>query len=464
MPLPTRLAFVDLETTGLSPSTDRIAEIGVIVVEPTGTTEWTELLNPGKPIGEGSRIYSGFSASAIRDKPRFKDIVADLYKRLSGCLLIAHNARFDFGFLRSEFQRMGLDYQPQVLCSVMLSRKLYPMHGDHDLDALIRRHRLTTTIRHRALPDADVVRQFWQMMQIEFPATYLEIVINKLLVGPVLPSHLSQALIDRLPEGPGIYALWGENEQVLRMAKANNLKRQVMSYFRLDRISAKALAFSSKVRNITWRRTRGPIGAYLKLQPMICQSEASSRQTFKNHCAWKVQPDIYPCVQIVPLTENNIIGDDFYGIFDSEKKALNCLHRLACSQNLCKALLGLPTSEAQPCTGCALYEGAPCGARKERLQHLAKVVAAILPLRLPRWPYSGPIAVSEKSDIHVLDDWRYVGTAEGEHEIHSLLESRPQRFDEKTFEYLAKTLPRIPKKRIRQFPVNSATDEIEMTM
>jgi len=151
------LAFVDLETSGLSPSTGRITEIGVITVDDSEVIEWTTLINPGTRISERSRSFNGIADEVVAAAPQFKDIAGDLSKRLAGRLFIAHNARFDFGFLRAEFQRVGIEFQPQVLCSVMVSRKLYSQFAGHDLDTLMLRHELKAEIRHRALPDARLV-------------------------------------------------------------------------------------------------------------------------------------------------------------------------------------------------------------------------------------------------------------------------------------------------------------------
>src|SRR5579862_8488888 len=128
-----RLAFVDLETSGLSPTRNRITEIGVVTVDAGGVTEWPTLVHPGESLSKHSRLFNGIGNEAVAVAPRFKDIAADLFARLSGRLFIAHNARFDFSFLRAEFQRVGLEFCPQVLCSVMLSRKLYPASVGHDL-------------------------------------------------------------------------------------------------------------------------------------------------------------------------------------------------------------------------------------------------------------------------------------------------------------------------------------------
>src|SRR3989475_7447494 len=95
--------------------------------------------------------------------PRFAALAAELCERLDGRLLIAHNARFDYGFLRREFERAGLKYLSKTLCTVKLSRRLYPEHARHNLDSLIERHGLACPARHRALADAEALWQFLRL-------------------------------------------------------------------------------------------------------------------------------------------------------------------------------------------------------------------------------------------------------------------------------------------------------------
>ena len=450
MPEKIRLAFVDLETSGLSPQADRITEIGVVTVDARGVDEWTTLVNPGRDLAERSRFYNGITSHELAEAPRFGAIAAELAARLAGRLFVAHNARFDFGFLRAEFQRAGIEFQPPVLCSVMLSRKLYPALEGHDLDTLMQRHDLHAEVRHRALPDARLVWQFWQVINKQHTPEHISAVIAELLAGPVLPAHLDPSLIDRLPEAPGVYVLHGENGAILHVGKASNLQRHLIAYFRIDRTSAKAAAVSHLVRNITWRVTRGAIGAYLQRAALAgAAAPGRARQVWY---AWRLQPDAYPCVELVALDNGTRDAGEIYGMFESGRKARNALLRLATARHLCHALLGIAPTPAAPCTGCAAHEAAKCVRKTDRLRHLAKAALALRPWHIEQWPYAGPIGVRERSDLHVLDDWRYVGTAQVEHEIHQLMQTRAQYFDRDTFTFLAKTLRRLPQKRILRLP------------
>ncbi|MDH5534446.1 MAG: 3'-5' exonuclease, partial [Betaproteobacteria bacterium] len=121
------LVFLDLETTGATAHYDRITEVGLIEVERGRLVgEWSTLVNPGVSIPPAIQSLTGITNDMVALAPGFDEIARELYRRLEGKLLVAHNARFDYGFLRNEFKRAGMRYSAGVLCTVKLSRRLYP--------------------------------------------------------------------------------------------------------------------------------------------------------------------------------------------------------------------------------------------------------------------------------------------------------------------------------------------------
>ncbi len=169
-----KLLFVDLETTGANAFNDRITEIGIVTAEPDGRIHrWSSLVNPGVHISAFIRQLTGIDNAMVADAPSFEDLAHELHARLSEGLFIAHNARFDYSFLHHAFSRTGRDLRMEALCTVKLSRRLYPQEKKHSLDTLIARHALVPTARHRALADADLIWQFWCRLQSALPATML---------------------------------------------------------------------------------------------------------------------------------------------------------------------------------------------------------------------------------------------------------------------------------------------------
>jgi DNA polymerase-3 subunit epsilon len=152
------LVFLDLETTGATAAFDRITEIGLIEVE-NGEylREWSTLVNPQRHIPPFIESLTGISNAMVERAPTFEAVSIELHARLLGKLVVAHNARFDYGFLRAEFGRVDTVYSSELVCTVKLSRKLFPGHARHNLDTLIERHDIVCEARHRALGDARVL-------------------------------------------------------------------------------------------------------------------------------------------------------------------------------------------------------------------------------------------------------------------------------------------------------------------
>lgn len=158
-----KVVFLDLETTGASAGQDRITEVGLVEVD-NGyfVREWSTLVNPGIPIPPLIQSLTGINDTMVAAAPYFADIARELHEAIAGRMLIAHNARFDCGFLEHEFKRLDQAFSAPALCTVRLSRKLFPQHARHNLDTLISRHGIECDARHRALGDARVL---WRLAQ-----------------------------------------------------------------------------------------------------------------------------------------------------------------------------------------------------------------------------------------------------------------------------------------------------------
>ncbi|WP_231968573.1 PolC-type DNA polymerase III [Polynucleobacter necessarius] len=145
-------------------------------------------------------------------QPSFEEIAEDLKRELEGKIFVAHNARFDYGFIKASFRRIGIDFKPKVLCTVKLSRMLFPEQSCHNLDTIIQAHKLQVNARHRALGDADLLYQFWQVCAEKFGKKRLVEAIDHLVGNPSLPPNIDKELIDSIPDGPGCYIFYGENK------------------------------------------------------------------------------------------------------------------------------------------------------------------------------------------------------------------------------------------------------------
>ncbi|MDP9108856.1 MAG: exonuclease domain-containing protein, partial [Pseudomonadota bacterium] len=370
-----------------------------------------------------------------------------IQRRLAGRLFVAHNARFDHGFLKNEFKRIEIDFRPTVLCTVKLSRKLYPGFPKHNLDSLIERHRLQVTERHRALGDARLLWQFWQIIHATLLPAQIDAAVHELTSRPALPSHLEPGIIERVPTTHGVYLFFDESALPLYVGKANNLRRRVLSHFSGDYSSSKELDISQKIRRIEWIETAGELGALLQEAALIKQLAPTHNSQLRRNdvvCAWRLvqRGDLWRLALVT--TDDLFFGeeDDLFGPFSSSRKATDALKALADAHQLCHALLGLEkvrpgkacfASQVKQCSGV-------CVGREERSAHTERMRSALNQLRMQRWPYSGPIAIREGQALHVVGNWSYLGTANSPGEATEMIERGQPHFDRDVYKILRERL------------------------
>jgi DNA polymerase-3 subunit epsilon len=453
------LAFVDLETTGTAAAGDAITEVGIVRVDadPDGldapvVTEWSTLVNPGRPIPPEIQALTGITNAMVRDAPSFADVADEVAARTAGALFVAHNARFDYGFLKHSFARLERTFTARVLCTVRLSRRLFPDEPRHNLDSVIARHRLPLEGRHRALGDARVLWAFVQMLYRDLPADAIEHAARRVLRTPSLPPQLAPDAIDALPEAPGVYLFYGLNALPLYIGKSRNLRERVGAHFSSDYRSATDSRLSSEIRRIEFEETAGEIGALLREAALVKSMLPAHNHALRRKAESGVLelPDAPgpPCyVPAASVDPRELAGR--YGPFSSKRQARDALRSLATGHGLCWKALGLEKRQG-PCFArqvkrCA---GACVGAESAEA-HQARVADALAPLAVPRWPFPGLAAIRERSllgdrtDLHVLRDWCWLGTAHDDGELGRLIEAPPRAtFDADIARLLIRTLAR----------------------
>jgi DNA polymerase-3 subunit epsilon len=145
---------IDLETTGLRPGTDRIVEVGVVRFDAAGREidAWTTLLDPQRDMG--ATFVHGIETRHVLGAPVFRDAASEILGRLANARLVAHNARFDLGFLTAELERIGVDWgEPEAFCTMTVPYQLGVVHG-RQLQACCAELGIAMSHDHTALGDA----------------------------------------------------------------------------------------------------------------------------------------------------------------------------------------------------------------------------------------------------------------------------------------------------------------------
>ena len=449
--------MLDLETTGGNAVHDRITEIAAVRVEAgRETARWSTLVNPGVRIPPFIQALTGISDAMVTDAPAFADVAHTLLDLLDGAVFVAHNVRFDHGFVQNELARLELALKVKTLCTVRLSRKLYPQHKGHGLDAILQRHGLHTLARHRAMGDVDVVLQWLKIATEELGADLLQRSAQELLQGSAcVPPQLETTIVD-IPDTPGVYLFFGEGPLPLYIGKSVNMRTRVMSHFQSAARVAREMRILTEIRRVEWIETAGELGALLLESRLVKEKQPVYNRQLRREkalCSWQLQedPQANPLVQLVQLDalEPSQWGQ-LYGTYRSKRQATDALRLLSETQGLCPQLLGLESGKGA-CFACQIgrCKGA-CAGKESRLLHRARLQMALAQQRLQAWPHPGRLAIreyraeSDRTDIHVFDHWCHVATvsdlselAELEHTRHAALA-----FDLDTYRLLQKRLLR----------------------
>ena len=185
----------DIETTGFSPLSDRIIEIGAVkVVNGTITDKFSTFVNPDIPIPFRIEQLTSINDSMVLPAPKIDKVLPDFLKFCEGCALVAHNASFDVSFIAHNAEELGLPFDPTVLDTVTLARILLPQLNRYKLDTVAKALNVSLENHHRAVDDAGATAEifvaFLKMLKERDISTLDE--LNKL-------SELDEEGIKKLP-------------------------------------------------------------------------------------------------------------------------------------------------------------------------------------------------------------------------------------------------------------------------
>ncbi len=278
-------AIVDIETTGGLVKRDKITEIAIVLHNGREVIDqYQTLINPDRSIPDFITGMTGITNDMVAEAPRFYEVAKDIVLKTEGAIFVAHNARFDYGFLREEFSRLGFAYTRKQLCTVRLSKKMLPQLKSHSLDALIRYFSLNVDNRHRALDDALATAEVFRIItSMGSGESEMKSIINMGIREARLPASITLEHLHALPESPGVYYFHDAQGQVIYVGKSIHIKKRVIQHF--AEISNKAGKMQQRVHDITYTLTGSELIAQLlenaeikKLQPEI--NRAQRRKSF----------------------------------------------------------------------------------------------------------------------------------------------------------------------------------------
>jgi len=330
-------AVVDVETTGLRPTFERIIEIGVVRYRNGEIIDsFQSFVNPGRSISTFITNYTGISDDMVEDAPYFEEILPQLQDRFAGTVLVGHNLQFDMGFIRAEFQRAGNPgFKPIKICTLKLARRMYPFLRSKSLNNVAAHLKVRSSGAHRAIYDAETTARVLDRMLkakiSENPDFRLNDLITFETSAKPTPARLqvNQNLVETIsgvPDAPGVYYFLDRVNKPVYIGKAKSLRDRLKSYFSgtAPSKSKKLLRTAKKLKiepcntELTAFLTEAEMIKTLKPKHNVMLTE------YGNKYYLKIRRDIpFPRPEIVSSFDFD--GNDYFGLFISRKKAQQVL-------------------------------------------------------------------------------------------------------------------------------------------
>ena len=254
--------ILDIETTGGQFNEEGITEIAIYKFDGHEIVDqFISLVNPEKPIQPFVVKLTGINNAMLRSAPKFYEVAKRIIEITEDCIVVAHNASFDYRILRTEFSRLGYDYRKPTLCTVELSQKLIPGQASYSLGKLVRALGIPVTDRHRASGDAMATVKLFKMILAKDKEK--EILISS--IKAEIKSGLTPKLLDiveSLPTRTGIYYIHNEKGDLIYIGKSRNIKKRINQHF--TGTSGKSKKIQREVFAVTYEETGSDLIALLK--------------------------------------------------------------------------------------------------------------------------------------------------------------------------------------------------------
>ncbi len=415
--LNTPLVFCDVETTGSVAAFSRITEIACIRYEQgVEVDRFVTLLNPEINIPYTIEMITGITTEMIKDAPFFSETADRIQEIFSGATLVAHNARFDFGFIKKEMNRVGYEFNPKMLCTVQISRRLFPKFKRHDLSSVIDRYNIVCADRHRALGDTEALVQFAKHIDLNIEKSDIEVALLKKSGLGLLPPNMNQKLINTLPNCPGVYSFFGKSGELLYVGKSIDIKKRVMSHFTNSLRDRKEKKIWEEMHDVTYLETATDLGAsLLELSKIKTESPIYNRMSRRVRKMWSLEKYTnyagYTSFQLKPFQS---IKENIYGIYRTKMQAVEKLTVLAKTYKLCPMLMGIEKL-GKPGSPCFSHQLGLCsGACAEKIDsdiYNMQVEIIFKEGRLRTWPYKGEKVIIKKNfktkkyEKFIVENW-----------------------------------------------------------
>lgn len=338
-------AILDIETTGGKYNEEGITEIAIYKFDGEKIVDqFISLVNPEREIQPFVVNLTGINSKMLRNAPKFYEIAKRIVEITEDCILVAHNAKFDYRILKTEFKRLGYGFNRKTLCTVELSKQLIPGQESYSLGKLSRALGIPVSDRHRASGDAQAtVKLFKMLLHKDLEKYIIKDAINS-EINPKIKPNLKR-IIDKLPNTTGVYYIHNEQGQIIYIGKSKNIKNRISQHFTSNTTKSKKIQIQAAA--VTYEKTGSELIALLKENEEIKRNKPIFNRALK---AQLFTHGLYSFVDkngYINLSLEKNKDDKAITTFTSRQSGKQFLINAVEEYNLCQKLTGLyPTKTA----------------------------------------------------------------------------------------------------------------------
>jgi len=260
----TMYAIVDIETTGSYAANNGITELAIVLHDGNKTIDRFEtLINPQVPIPQYIQVLTGINPAMLETAPLFSDIAERVHDMLKDAVFVAHHVNFDYSFVKHQLETCGFELDTKKLCTVRLSRKVFPGLSGYSLGKICRDLEIPIFNRHRAGGDADATAILFQKILSQDSQGAVGQMLRGKNKEQYLPPNLPADQISALPYTPGVYYFHDQKGKVIYVGKANNLRSRVCSHFSNNHTGLRKQEFLRNIYSVSWQDCGTELMAFL---------------------------------------------------------------------------------------------------------------------------------------------------------------------------------------------------------
>lgn len=257
-------AVVDIETTGGFAANHGITEIAILIYDGKQViNRYQTLINPHQTIPIYIQALTGIDNDMVSTAPDFREVAEEIYSLLHDKIFVAHNVNFDYSFVKHHLDTCGYALNCKKLCTVRLSRKLFPGFPSYSLGKLCSSLAVPLTNRHRADGDASATAIILGMLIEKDTDGLIGDTLKRSSKDQTLPPNLQKAEIDKLPNTPGVYYFKDQKGKVIYVGKAKQLKKRVCTHFTGHSISMQRQNFLRSIHHIDFQTCGTELMAFI---------------------------------------------------------------------------------------------------------------------------------------------------------------------------------------------------------